>query len=206
MFPKKTEINKPFKTKLVQHLSGIEKKELQQNTEKVTLSNTLRQDTLNVEKGKRFVEIFVFDYFLKDKKVSDNLITAIEKIIPKHIIHIFHYKNESQVAVSYKEKTLNDIKVIKTYRTNWVEEFNLKIEGLNIDTVYENFIKQIAENKIAVSETIDIKKAVEISIDKEKLEKQIEQLKKKLNKEKQFNKQLKIKEEIKKLREKLREI
>ena len=85
MFPKKTEINKPFKTKLVQHLSGIEKKELQQNAEKVTLSNTLRQDTLNVEKGKRFVEIFVFDYFLKDKKVSDNLITVIEKIINKHI-------------------------------------------------------------------------------------------------------------------------
>ena len=53
MFPKKTEINKPFKTKLVQHLSGIEKKELQQNTEKVTLSNTLRQDTLNVEKLKQ---------------------------------------------------------------------------------------------------------------------------------------------------------
>ena len=67
MFPKKTEINKPFKTKLVQHLSGIEKKELQQNTEKVTLSNTLRQDTLN----DNMHDIFTIMNILKEKIPSE---------------------------------------------------------------------------------------------------------------------------------------
>lgn len=209
MFPKKTEINKPFKTKLVQHLSGIEKKELQQNTEKVTLSNTLRQDTLNVEKGKRFVEIFVFDYFLKDKKVSDNLITAIEKIIPKHIVHILHNKNRVQIVATYKEKGANNqVKVVKIYRTEWIDSTQelLKINGLNIDTIYDNFIEQVSCGKVEIEQETTIKEAVDKSIDKEKLERKINLLENKMNNEKQFNKQLKLKEELKKLKKQLSEI
>lgn len=209
MFPKKTEINKPFKTKLVQHLSGIEKKELQQNTEKVTLSNTLRQDTLNVEKGKRFVEIFVFDYFLKDKKVSDNLITAIEKIIPKHIVHILHNKNRVQIVATYKEKGANNqVKVVKIYRTEWIDDAQelLKINGLNIDTIYDNFIEQVSCGKVEIEQETTIKEAVDKSIDKEKLERKINLLENKMNNEKQFNKQLKLKDELKKLKKQLSEI
>lgn len=209
MFPKKTEINKPFKTKLVQHLSGIEKKELQQNTEKVTLSNTLRQDTLNVEKGKRFVEIFVFDYFLKDKKVSDNLITAIEKIIPKHIVHILHNKDRVQIVVTYKEKGANNqVKVVKIYRTEWIDDAQelLKINGLNIDTIYDNFIEQVSCGKVEIEQETTIKEAVDKSIDKEKLERKINLLENKMNNEKQFNKQLKLKDELKKLKKQLNEI
>ena len=209
MFPKKTEINKPFKTKLVQHLSGIEKKELQQNTEKVTLSNTLRQDTLNVEKGKRFVEIFVFDYFLKDKKVSDNLITAIEKIIPKHIVHILHNKDRVQIVVTYKEKGANNqVKVVKIYRTEWIDDAQelLKINGLNIDTIYDNFIEQVSCEKVEIEQETTIKEAVDKSIDKEKLERKINLLENKMNNEKQFNKQLKLKDELKKLKKQLNEI
>jgi len=209
MFPKKSEINKPFKTKLVQHLSGIEKKELQQNTEKVILSNTLRQDTLNVEKGKRFVEIFVFDYFLKDKKVSDNLITAIEKIIPKHIVHILHNKDRVQIVVTYKEKGANNqVKVVKIYRTEWIDDTGelLKINGLNIDTIYDNFIEQVSCGKVEIVQELTIKETVNKSIDKEKLERKIKLLESKMYNEKQFNKQLKLKEELKKLKRQLNEI
>ena len=59
--------------------------------------------------------------------------------------------------IGYKEASASGtaaFKVNKYYHTEWLEEDDLpvKLEGLDIDAVYENFVKQIAGDKLQAAE------------------------------------------------------
>lgn len=90
------------------------------------------------------------------------------------------------------------------YHTDWLaeDELSLKVEGLNLDAVYESFVRQLAgavlEQTEGVQETLQ--EAVQRSEQKAKLQKQIEALQAKIRKEKQLNKQMEMNAELKKLR------
>ena len=210
LFSEKTQLNRIMpKAKFVKlaKLSTAVRNEFNNNVERLRLANILRQDTTNIPKGKTVVEINVFEFQLKEKTVSDNLIREIDSAIPNHIIFLFVCNDVVQVAISYKEKlaTSSKNKVIKTYRSEWknFDSLNLELNGLDLDAVYNNFITQISAGKIETNEEISIKDAVEKSVEIEKLQRKIEQLKNKINKEPQFNKQLELKKELKLLQSEL---
>ena len=204
LFSEKTKLNKIMpKAKFVKlaELSTTVRNEFNNNVDRLRLANILRQDTTNIPKGKTVVEINVFEFQLKEKIVSDNLIKEIDSAIPNHIIFLFVCNDVAQIAISYKENLTNSKrnKVIKIYKTDWVniESLSLDVNGLDLDAVYNNFITQISAGKIETNEEISIKDAVEKSVEKEKLQRKIEQLKNKINKEPQFNKQLELKKDLK---------
>lgn len=206
LFPEKTKLNKIMpKAKFVKfaNLSPVAKNELQSNVERLILSNILRMDTINIEKGKDVSEINVFEFLLKDKKMSDNLIKEIDSNIPKHIIFILKNQTEAQLVITYKEKSQNSdkYKVLKIYRSEWQnhEDIKLNISGLNLDTVFNNLISQIACGNIDITEETSIKDAIEKSIDIDKINRKISQLENRIKKETQFNKQLELKKELKEL-------
>ena len=191
-------------------LSTASRNELNENVERLIISNTLREDTLNIQKGSYVSEIDVFEILLKTKNLSDRLIKEIDSLIPKNIIYVLKNENVAQLVVSYKEKSLNSskYKVIKIYRSEWknYDDITLDINGLNLDVIFNNLLAQIADTKVNVNENSTIKEAVEQSIDVEKLTRKIEQLQNKIRKEPQFNKQLELKKELKRLTEKLKEV
>ena len=191
-------------------LSTPVRAEFQNNVERLILANILRQETTNISKGKNVQEIDVFEFLLKEKQVSNNLIKEIDVAIPKYILFVFKCNNAIQLAISYKEPSINDnkYKVIKTYKTEWQKEENITLEitGLDLDAVYNSFITQIANGQVETDETTDIKSAVEKSINVEKLQKKIETLKSKIRKEPQFNKQLTMKNELKEPQKTLEEV
>lgn len=210
LFPEKTKLNKIMpKAKFMKfaNLSPVAKNELQSNVERLILSNILRMDTINIEKGKDVSEINVFEFLLKDKKMSDNLIKEIDSNVPKHIVFILKNQTEAQLVITYKEKSQNSdkYKVLKIYRSEWqnLEDIKLNISGLNLDTVFNNLISQIACGKIEVRQDETLKDVVEKSIDIEKLERKISQMENKIKKETQFNKQLDLKKELKELQTQL---
>lgn len=95
----------------------------------------------------------------------------------------------------------------KYYHTEWMkeEELSVRLEGLDIDSVYENFIKQIAGDKLlAVDAGESLKDMVTREEEKESLRKQITNLQAKIKKEKQLNKQMQMNSELKKLKNCLR--
>lgn len=191
-------------------LSTPVRAEFQNNVERLILANILRQETTNISKGKNVQEIDVFEFLLKEKQVSNNLIKEIDVAIPKYILFVFKCNNAIQLAISYKEPSINDnkYKVIKSYKTEWQKQENITLEitGLDLDAVYNSFITQIANGQVETDETTDIKSAVEKSINVEKLQKKIETLKSKIRKEPQFNKQLTMKKELKELQKTLEEV
>lgn len=213
LFSEKTQLNRIMpKAKFMKlaELSTSVRAEFQNNVERLILANILRQETTNISKGKNAQEIDVFEFLLKEKQVSNNLIKEIDSAIPKYILFVFKCNDAIQLAISYKEPSINDnkYKVIKTYKTEWQKEEDIKLEitGLDLDAVYNSFITQIANGQVETNETTDIKSAVEKSINVEKLQKKIEALKSKIRKEPQFNKQLTMKKELKELQKTLEEV
>ena len=132
----------------------------------------------------------------------------IDKGIPYHIIFTLKHEDKVKYVISFKEKSLGNspYKVGDYYSTDWCkdEDITLSLQGLNLDEVYENFVRQIAGSSLNKSqEDEDLKTSVEKDNKRQLLEKQITQLKNKIAKEKQFNKQVEMNKQLKELQQQL---
>lgn len=72
-----------------------------------------------------------------------------------------------------------------------------------MDSVYENFVRQIAGDKLQTDSGESLKESVERDEKKKQLEKQISVLENKMKKEKQLNQRMEMNAELKKLRRSL---
>lgn len=97
------------------------------------------------------------------------------------------------------------VKVERYYRTEWLteEELPLHLEGLTIDAVYENFIQQIAVDRLIGGENMTLKESIEHQKQREQIEKRIVVMEAKMKKEKQLNRKMELKAKIKKLKQAL---
>ncbi len=78
----------------------------------------------------------------------------------------------------------------------------LKLEGLNMDAVYEGFVRQIAGERLQ-DQSGDLKEAVARDEQRQKLQREIVALENKVRREKQFNIQIVLNSELKRLRKEL---
>ena len=86
------------------------------------------------------------------------------------------------------------------------EELPIHIDGLNLDIVYENFVKQIAGDSLSGKENTTLKESVERQKKCEQLERQIVRLESFIKKEKQLNRQIEMNVELKRLRNEVKRI
>ena len=68
----------------------------------------------------------------------------------------------------------------------------MHLEGLTLDAVYENFVRQIAGDALGTGESASLKDGVEQQKQREQLEKQIVALEAKIRKEKQPKKKFEM--------------
>lgn len=168
--------------------------------------NKIASTTTNLIDGKYVTEIEVFEINLDSSQVDIGLLKFIDSVIPYHILYILEYIGKYQVWIGYKEVTDIEKKISKVdryYHTNWLEETELivKLEGLNLDDVYENLVRQIAGDKLQSDGSSEsLKQSVQRDKEIETLQKQISILQNKIRKEKQLNKQIEMNTELKKLR------
>lgn len=210
--PKTTEFNKRIpKQKFYENLeiSSELKKVFAEKIKTIYWRNKIATTTLNLAAGTNVTEIEVFEVKLNEHTLDEGILRQMDKEIPYHILFLLEYQGKYQAWIGYKEETNSGnvaFKVNKYYHTDWLEEDDLplKLEGLNIDAVYENFVKQIAGDKLQVAEVGEsLKETVARSEEKETLRKQIAKLQAKIKKEKQLNKQMQLNGELKKLKKKL---
>lgn len=174
--------------------------------------NKIASTTTNLNEGKYVTEIEVFEINLISPQVDIELLKSIDSVIPYHILYILEYNGNYQAWIGYKESTNIEKKISKVeryYHTDWFEEKDLivKLEGLNLDDVYENLVRQVAGDKLqSANSTETLKQSVERDKEIETLQKQINTLKNKIRKEKQLNKQIEMNSKLKKLRSVLEKI
>lgn len=162
----------------------------------------LSADTLNVEKGGTVEEVEVFQIKLKTSELDLNVLRQMDRQLHYHLIFILELEGQYQLWTGYKEESTNTaFKVGNYYHTDWVteESFSLRIDGLNMDTVYENLVRQIAGDTLAQENSESLKETVDRQAAREKLEKDIEKLRAKIRKEKQFNRQVDLNKQLKAL-------
>lgn len=211
--PKTTEFNKRIpKQKFYENLeiSPELKKVFAEQVKTIYWRNKIATTTLNIASGTKVTEIEVFEVKLSEQMLDEKMLRQMDKEIPYHILFILEYQGKYQAWIGYKEASSSSavaFKVNKYYHTEWMgeEELPVRLEGLDIDSVYENFIKQIAGDKLlAVDARESLKDMVTRKEEKEALRKQITNLQAKIKKEKQLNKQVQMNSELKKLKNCLR--
>lgn len=210
--PKTTEFNKRIpKQKFYENMdiSPALKKIFVEQVRIIYWKNKIAASTTNLAAGTDVTELEVFEVRLSSPVLDDSLLRQIDKEIPYHILFLLEYQGKYQAWIGYKEAAASGNKAFKVngyYHTEWLveDELPLKLEGLNVDAVYENFVRQIAGDKLkteAVGESL--KESVARDEQKQALQKQIATLQAKILKEKQLNKQMQMNNELKKLKKEL---
>ena len=210
--PKSTEFNKRIpKQKFYENMdiSPALRKAFVEQVKIIYWRNKIAATTTNLAAGVEVTELEVFEIKLNSQMLDDGLLRQIDREIPYHILFLLEYQGKYQAWIGYKEAAASGnmaFKVNGYYHTDWLEEEDLplKLEGLNVDKVYENFVRQIAGDKLQAENAEEsLKDSVARDEQRQALQKQIDALKAKIRKEKQLNKQMQMNAELKKLRREL---
>lgn len=138
-------------------------------------------------------EFYVLNVQLKRKDYNPKNIELLTKQIPQKLVFALLYENEVQFAVYHTELVKSD----------WqnAEEAKLIIQGINVDAVWENIVKNIGQ--ITIQEGCTLTEQIAVNKQKDKLLAQIASLEKKMLNEKQPRRKREYFEQIKKLKNQL---
>lgn len=214
--PKSTEFNRRIpKQKFYENIfvSPTLKRVFIEQIKVIYWRNKVTATTMNLAAGETVTELEVFEVKLNGQQLDESVLRQIDKEIPYHILFLLEYDGKYQAWTAYKEAAAsgsNAFKVGTYYHTDWLPETELplKVEGLSVDKVYENFVRQIAGDALRSEEgkTESLKESVERDNRRQELEKQIAALQTKVRKERQLNKQVQLNAELKKLKNELEEL
>ena len=212
--PKSTEFNR-FIPKQKFYKALYTKKSLPNKTKNyfvkqiksITWENKIDHTTMNIAKGSLVEEIEVFRVELHDYEIDDSVLYIIDENIPYHILFVFEYNNKKKYLLSYKEisREARTINIHKIFQSDWISEDEdlLKFSGISLDDMYENLLNSISNNVLDKFLGDTLKERVLSSIEYEKIQKQVNNLSKKVKKEKQFNRQVELNTELKELNRKI---
>lgn len=212
--PKSTEFNKRIpKQKFYDNLSVSPalKRSFIDQIRVIYWTNKIAATTVNLAEGKAVTEIEVFEVRLIGDALDEAVLRQIDREIPYHILFVLEHENRFKAVIGYKEAAGSGtaaFKVNRYYQTEWMTEGDLpiRLEGLDIDAVYENFVRQIAGETLQGKQTESLKESVERDEQAEGLRKQIEKLQARIRKEKQLNRQVQMNAELKTLQKRLEEL
>lgn len=96
----------------------------------------------------------------------------------------------------------NAFKVNRYYHTEWVpeDELHFRIDGLNMDAIYESLVRQIAGDALQADSGESLKESVERDEKKKLLEKQIAALESKIKKETQPKRKFELVQQLQELK------
>lgn len=208
VFPKSTLVGKPVpKTTFYKNLevNAKMKQRFVDSVESITWTAKLAPSTLSVADGKTVHEITVFRMVLKKEEVPSDVLTLIDKQMPRHTLFLLQHDDAFCLLVNYKEwhdaaNTRFDI--VKTFQTGWTsaDKLSLSLDGQDMDAVYSAIVKQVAGADIT-SEAKDIHTAVAQTKEQEALRQKIAALEAKIAKERQPKKKFELHQQLVKLKE-----
>lgn len=169
-------------------LNNSQQNSFDEDIKKITIVNEISSQTVKLS-GSDENSFFVLEVQLKHKNYDKKNIERLSKLIDQNILLLLTYEDEARLAVF---KTI-------LHETEWktLENIKLTLTGLSFDALWENVIRTVGG--IETQEESTLEEQITSNIEKAKIQKQIEALKKKMKSEKQFNRQIEIKAEIKKL-------
>ena len=209
--PNSTEFNKRIpKQKFYDNLSVTLalKRAFTEQIKVIYWRNKIAPTTVNLAASDSVMEIEVFEIQLNTPELDENVLRQIDREIPYIILFLLEYSGQYRAVIGYKEASASGktaFKVDRYYSTDWTDENLLPVhlDGLSMDTVYENFVRQIAGEALADENGTTLKESIEQQKQREQVEKQIATLEAKIRKEKQPKKKFELAQELQIVRRQL---
>ena len=176
--------------------------------ERITWVAKLAPSTIHVADGQMVHEITVFEVAMKVKDCPTDLLAFIDIWMPRHLLFALEYAGQISLLIHYKELSGAAVgqkyRIVRAYQTAWqdADSVSLSLQGLSMDAVYENFVRQIAGGQITSSAT-NLRQAIEETAKMEAIQSEIAILEKRMAAERQPQKKFALHQEILKLREQL---
>ena len=199
--PKTSEIRKPLHKKLIYEkyaaeLTGNKKDRFDTDISRMIITNEISEVSVNIKATEEVSSIFVLQVELKTKEYDDKNIVMISKLFGQKILIILHYENKYQLAI-YETRLL---------KSDWKneEEILLKLTGLDLGSVWDNFVTQVSG--INVQDGNTLVEQINVEAEKEKLRKKIADLEIKARKEVQSKKKFEMVQRVNLYKERLKDM
>lgn len=197
--PKASEIRKPLHKKLIYEryateLSGNKRDRFDADISRMIITNEISEASVNIKATENIAAIFVIQIELKSREYDDKNIIMISKLFGQKLLIVLHYENTYQLAI-YETRLL---------KSNWKneEEISLKLNGLDLESVWNNFVIQVSGIDVQAGNTLT--EQINVEAEKEKLRKQIADLELKARKEVQSKKKFEMVQRVNLYKERLR--
>ena len=195
-FPQKTELRKPLHKKAIfdrLKLNKAQQDRVDADISRLWFVNEISPFSVGIAAGEEVKAFFVILVSLKSKQYDDKTIAMLFRMIDNKMILVLEYEGESRVAIFHG----------KLIQTDWnpTESYVYSLQGLNLDSVWNNLVVQIGDIKMEADRSLGEQIAVDDQ--RAKIQKEIERLKRLARAEKQPKKKYELVQQIKKLKEEL---
>nr|WP_303992134.1 DUF4391 domain-containing protein [Ruminococcus bromii] len=190
--PKTTEMSKQLPKKAIYtkfQMNTAAKAKIDADISRITIVNEIAPNKVNIPAGEDVKSFFVLLVSLKKKKYDEKTIATLPKLIPQNILFVLEYENESRLAIYHT----------KVMQTEWkpTENQQIELQGLNLDTVWENIVKSLECG--VWNEELSLDENIALHNKQKQLKKQIEKLEKQARAERQPKKKFELVQLLKKL-------
>lgn len=199
--PKASEIRKPLHKKLIYEryateLSGNKRDRFDADISRMIITNEISEASVNIKATEEISAIFVLQVELKRKEYDDKNIIMISKLFGQKLLIVLHYDNKYQLAI-YETRLL---------KSDWKneEKIPLKLNGLDLGSVWDNFVTQVSGINVQAGNTLA--EQINVETEKEKLRKQIDDLELKARKEVQSKKKFEMVQRVNFYKERLKDM
>ena len=192
--PTSTEVKKQLPKKAIYSkfdMSSSQRERFDADISRIDISAMVSSKTVPaLSEGEEVKEIYLLNIQLKRKEYDAKNIAMLSKLIPQKMVFALENEEEVQFAI-YHTKLIS---------AAWIpiEEARLPLSGLNLDSVWDNIVKQIGH--IEVQEGNTLTEQIKADEEQAKLLAQIKLLERKMANEKQPRRKREYFEQIKKLK------
>lgn len=194
------------------HLNPGERRALSAQVDSIIWRNKMSADTLNIAPGVVVLELQVFELRLSEGAEECTLLDVIDSQLPYHLLFLLVKGEQKKASIAFKQAVQgggkNAFKVLARFDTPWLQEEALQLpllSSLNMDSLYEGWVKEMAGEGLPVKSGESINNALERVRLRQMLLQKIAVLEKRMDREKQFSCKLEISTELKSLRKQLAE-
>lgn len=143
-----------------------------------------------ISEGIEVKEIFVIEVWLKSRDFDQKNIVMLAKSIPQRVVYLLRFENEAMLAVYHAK--------LFTAPWNVIDDVILPLSGLNLDSVWENFVSTIGD--FSVDKDKSLTEQIKIDEERDKLLRQIEALERQMKATKQPRRKRELFVELRKLK------
>lgn len=173
---------------------------------RITWKYKLAESTINLLGTETVEEIQIFEVELKQKTIPQKALAIIDRSIPYPILFVLKHENNTCYVIQHKLDSAR-----RYYKTEWNTLPELRFTGIDLESVYQAIIMSFiamnaTEQEGDISTSTSFEETVKRDAERQKLQKEIAILERKVRAERQFSRKVELNTELLKTKERLKSL